>query len=777
MGSPVRVLYVDADTDAADEAATRLEREDGRFTVEATASATAGLDRLDADFDCVVSEYALPDTDGLGFFDAVREEYPDVPFVLFTGAGSEAVAAEAVDAGVTSYVRKRDGTGQYGDLAERVREAVGQHRSQRRRDSQRREYEQLFEEAPVMFARVRAEGGEPVIEDCNDRFAERLGYDPEALRGRSLRELYTEESVARAIEGDGFERALAGELTTAERQFETASGDVVDVLARAAPWSDGSGDPAGTLAMYFDITERKERLRQLERYETVIDASGDPVYTLDADGTFTVVNDAFCEMTGYDEADVAGAHFASILTRADRLRGEEVVRSLRDPDTDRRTSELTVVCQDGTRVPCEIHITPLPTDDEESFRGTVGVIRDVSARKERERAVREQRERLQERGEKLIRLRNYTQDLTYADTPTETATVALNAIDEILGFDLGAVFTQSGTQEGVLDVVEILNRPQMEKMYGGIPVFLRDSPPGTHSELAWEVFETGESVFINDTAGSDRLARKSPFGSLMLYPVGDHGLVLLAATALEAFTETEEILLDLLAAALESAFDRLDRERELRRQRDALERQNERLEEFASVVSHDLRNPLQVADLRLELAREECDSDHLGDVSDALDRSQALVEDLLTLAREGDPVGESEPVDLCDVAEICWHTTATPDATLRTETDRTVLADRSRLQQLFENLYRNAVEHGGSDVTVTVGATEAGFYVEDDGPGISAGERESVFEGGYSTSDDGTGYGLRIVEQVATAHGWDVRVTDGTEGGARFVVSGVDFAR
>jgi len=79
-------------------------------------------------------------------------------------------------------------------------------------------------------------------------------------------------------------------------------------------------------------------------------------------------------------------------------------------------------------------------------------------------------------------------------------------------------------------------------------------------------------------------------------------------------------------------------------------------------------------------------------------------------------------------------------------------------------------------VTITVGATDEGFYVEDDGPGIPAEERESVFEGGYSTTADGTGFGLRIVEQVATAHGWEVRVTDGTGGGARFEVSGVDVA-
>ncbi|MXR51357.1 hypothetical protein GRX03_07025 [Halovenus sp. WSH3] len=206
-----------------------------------------------------------------------------------------------------------------------------------------------------------------------------------------------------------------------------------------------------------------------------------------------------------------------------------------------------------------------------------------------------------------------------------------------------------------------------------------------------------------------------------------------------------------------------------------LERQNERLEEFASIVSHDLRNPLNVAEGRLELAREECDSEHLDAVGRAHERMNTLIDDLLTLAREGDQVGDLEPVNLGFLTKNCWQNVATDHATLMIETDRRIQADQSRLGQLLENLMRNAVEHGGKDVTVTVGELDNGFYVEDDGPGIPEDERDDVFEAGYSTSEDGTGFGLSIVKQVAQAHGWDVRVTDGSEGGARFEITGVEF--
>ena len=196
---------------------------------------------------------------------------------------------------------------------------------------------------------------------------------------------------------------------------------------------------------------------------------------------------------------------------------------------------------------------------------------------------------------------------------------------------------------------------------------------------------------------------------------------------------------------------------------------------------------------RLGLAREECESPHLEDVSRALDRSEALIEDLLTLARKGTGVDEMEPVELGSVARECWGNVETDGETVRVENDVTVRADESRLRQLLENLFRNAVEHGstssqpGADdavehgvkaVTVTVGELDAvdGFYVEDDGPGIPEGERDRVFETGYTTASDGTGLGLSIVQRIAEAHGWEITATAGETGGARFEISGVETA-
>ncbi|MFB6138665.1 MAG: PAS domain-containing sensor histidine kinase [Halobacteriaceae archaeon] len=208
-----------------------------------------------------------------------------------------------------------------------------------------------------------------------------------------------------------------------------------------------------------------------------------------------------------------------------------------------------------------------------------------------------------------------------------------------------------------------------------------------------------------------------------------------------------------------------------------LERQNRRLEEFATLVSHDLRNPLGVAQGRIEQVAEECDSEHVTAVERSLDRMEALVDDMLALARQGRAIGDRRRVVLADVARRAWEAVDAPRATLAVETGATLGADPDRLCQALENLFRNAVEHAGPEVTVTVSALPdgRGFAVEDDGPGLDPDLGEDVFELGVTSAPDGTGFGLGIVEEVVSAHGWEVGVTEGTDGGARFEVTGVDL--
>ncbi|AXG06967.1 hybrid sensor histidine kinase/response regulator [Haloplanus rubicundus] len=272
---------------------------------------------------------------------------------------------------------------------------------------------------------------------------------------------------------------------------------------------------------------------------------------------------------------------------------------------------------------------------------------------------------------------------------------------------------------------------------------------------------------LNDRIGEDDDV--SPLPVVVLTGLTDD------ETALEAIQQGAQdyLLKDHLEAKLLERAVRYALERH--RQERILERQNERLERFASIVSHDLRNPLQVAQGRLTHVDPGDTAEHLDEAVDALDRMEELVDDLLDLARDGRDIDATESVDVADTARSAWSNVEAPASTLGVDVAGTATADAGRLTQLFENLFRNAVEHADdrSSVGVTVGALDDGFYVADDGPGIPESERDDVFEAGYTTNEDGTGFGLDIVREIVDAHGWSISITESETGGARFEITGL----
>ena len=574
---PIDVLQVDDDPRFSDLAAELLEREDEELAVETATSASEGLDRLaDGGFDCVVTGYDMPGRDGIEFLEAVREEHPELPFILFTGKGSEAVASETISAGVTDYLQKEAGTEQYAVLATRIRNVVTRYRRERELQQEQRRFEMLFERLTQPAVEVEFDGETPIVTAINSTF----GYGPDEIVGESLDAYVVPEDRTAAAE-EIKRRALAGErLFSEEVVRETADGRR-DFLIQNAVYEDGSKG----FAIYTDITDRKGHERELERYETIVEALGDPVYAIDDEGQYTFVNDAFTRMTGYSEAELLGEHTSLVVSESTVEKGVELTKELRRAEEGAtRTCEMEVITADGERIPCENHVVLLPFDEDGEFRGTAGVVREVTERRERKRE---------------------------------------------------------------------------------------------------------------------------------------------------------------------------------------LERQNERLEEFASIISHDLQSPLSVVEGRVELAQAECDSGHLEVATRSLERMNQLIDRTLALARSGQVIGETGPVDLAGLAEQSWRNVDTADSVLRVEGDPVIEANEDRLRHLFENLYRNAVEHGGPDVTVTVG-------VLDDEEGIPGSEREEVLAAGYSMTESGTGLGLSIVRQIAKAHGWEIEVAEAASGGSRFEISGVD---
>ncbi|SFS98308.1 response regulator [Halostagnicola kamekurae] len=460
-----RVLHVDDDPNFSDVVTSFLESEDEALEVVTETSVEDGLSQLQkGSVDCVVSDYDMPETNGLDFFEAVRESHPEMPFILFTGKGSEEIASTAISRGVTDYLQKAGGTEQYEVLANRIRNSVDRHRTER---ELRRNREFL--------TRV-------------------LNLNPSAI---------------------------------------------------------------------IVLDECGEIVRANERAETILDLP---------------------------ESEITSRSFDD--------------------------AEWDVVDEDG----CSISKDALPFG------------------------------RVRESGESVYEI-------------------------------------QHGIRRADGDVVWV--------SINAAPLW------DEHDEIQYVV-----------TVVSDITSRKRKNQSLN-------------ATIIQ-------------------------------------------LEGFGNVLSHDLGNIHQIAHGRLELARDTGEQEHFEAVEESIDRAEGMLDELTTAMQAGSIVEEVATVAVDDVFDRAWQSQATADATREVEEGIRIEANEMALQRMFENLVRNAFEHGDNTATVRVGSLADGFYVEDDGPGIPKDERENVFEPGYTTKKGGTGTGLVSIQQIALAHGWDTEIRDGSDGGARF---------
>lgn len=705
-----RVLHVDDEPDLSEMVGTFLERADDRFEIVQANSASMGLDRLsEQTFDCVISDYDMPGCNGIEFLEEVRDEFPDLPFILFTGKGTEEIASDAISAGVTEYLQKQTGTDQYTVLANTVSNAIEHYRSTQAVQQREQRLQTVLDSVTNAIVEVDSNWRFTLVNQQAEKLYE---MDAEYLLGRNFWEVFSEAL------GTRFEAEYRQVMETREPT------SFVEYFSQLDGWFDIDVYPnnAGGIGFYFvEVTEQRERQQELEQANAVLSTLFEtlPVGVLaeDADRNVLAVNNHLIDLfesPGPPE-DVHGTDCVQLTEQVSDtfVESNQFVERTNQLVADREPIDNErLVLHDDRIFERDYRPVELPDGD-----GHLWVYKDISDQEEQRR-----------RYEAVF---NQTYQFTGLLEPDGTVLEANNTVLEFAGLDRNEVVGQ--------------------KMWE-LPLFQYSQSTREQAQSAVERAANGEFVHHElYLQGADREA----IIDFSVRPVTD-----------------EQGSVRFLVPEGHEITDRKEHEQALQRERD-------RLDEFAGVLSHDLRNPLNVAEGRLELVQEECDSEHLPAIETALDRMDRLTEDILWLAREGREIGSLDAVMLHDTIDTAWNMVAdnAPHAELHSADDgfstATIEADDDRLGQLLENLFRNAIEHGDDEVTVTVGTMDDGFYVEDDGPGISENNRDSVFSAGYSTSEDGTGFGLSIVKQIAEAHGWDVELTESEAGGARFDITGV----
>jgi len=432
-------------------------------TVTSAEAALALLARTDVA--AAVCDHATEDgLDGLAVLEAIRGDYPELPVLLCTPEPDGRVAAEATRLDVTEYVPRSEA-----EPADRVRERLragsGSARSGARERELARNNEALQRLTELASSDSHTEDAilARVLEIGADRLGLSLGYlsridgrdyevvsvvgDHDVIQAgteTSLSNTYCRRIVDRqdsysitdavaegladdpAYQMSGIACYLGGKVVVDGELYGTLC--FADDEPRTEPFSESEQTFTQLLAEWTSRElERRQRKTDLEQYENVIEAVDDGIYALDEAGNFELVNNAMTELTGYSESALLGAHTSHIKSDEVVERAESIVREMifDEREGDEETFDLSIQRADGTSFPAEDHMTLLWDDDGEWFEGTAGIIRDITAQKERD--------------QRLSGLLETTRSLMQAQTAEDVAETVVAAAESALGFDLNLV--------------------------------------------------------------------------------------------------------------------------------------------------------------------------------------------------------------------------------------------------------------------------------------------------------------------------------------------------
>ena len=519
--------------------------------VERAATAAAALEAVrNESVECLLSEYALPETTGVELLESVRADHETLPVILCTASGSEAVAADAVAAGVTDYIALDAPAVDIEDVLDRIARSVETAREAKTRRDRARQFDAIFEDARTATWVLDPDG---TLARMNETAREMADTTVEGAAGEPFWTLpwwsaasETQTDVRRIVETamDGaFGNAVVTEAVAGE------ASRVVDLSAR--PVCDDRGRIVSIVVEAVDITERVDLERDLrqseELHRVTLNNMTDTVLITDEAGEYTYVCPNVHFIFGYtvDEIRELGPIEELLgpdLFDREELAEEGVLKNIECTATDKAGREHTLL----------VNVREVSIQD-----GTLLYsCRDITKRKQREEA--------------LATLQETARDFLYAETHREIAQHVVDDTPSVLDVDASAVYLFDA-DDNELDPV--VHSAAMERLNGPPrPVHANDGGVTSYS------FVENEPLFFDDVHDSDRLDnRATDLRSAAYIPLGNHGVFVAGSEEVGAFDDVTRELADLLAATAEAALDRVTRESRLREQDRELQHRNDQL--------------------------------------------------------------------------------------------------------------------------------------------------------------------------------------------------------
>jgi PAS domain S-box-containing protein len=615
----------------------------------------------------------------------------------------------------------------------------------------------LLDNIPVIVFKFDADG---ILTESRGQALERIGLEPGEAVGSDIREMYADypeicDSIECALDGEQVRMVSdVGELS-----FET----------QYRPITDEDGTVEEVIGISLDVTEQRDRERRLEENDAILQQ-----LTETTDDVFWLFNSDFTELQFINDAyeDVWGLSISAL-----RNDPQDFMNGVHPDDKDIVRNAIGTL-QDGESTDNEYRVNPNddfsrwvrvkgePIYEDGDLVRVAGFARDITERKERE--------------QQLAALSESTEQLSYAKTPESVAENVVAITEEILGEPLAAVWRYDEETDRLSPWVVSENATSIGEQSGtdGLNPII----PGTDEMAA---FRSDGPTYIPEYQALDTQSHpEAEIGSVLLCPIGEYAMLCVGSVSVDAFDPGDTNLVTILTSHAGAAFERAEREQALETYKNKLKKSNENLQEFAYIASHDLQEPLRSVTSYLGLIESEY-HDQLDDdgqfyverAESNAARMSSMIDALLQYSRVETQGGEFTEVDVekvvSDTIDSLGVLISETAADITVGDLPTVTADGDQLGQVFQNLVKNAIEHGGDPPEVDIQGVDTGdaweFSVSDTGPGIPESQHDRVFEIFQQATDEDddtgeAGIGLSICERIVARHHGEIWIESSNEG-------------
>jgi PAS domain S-box-containing protein len=715
----IRVLVIDDDLELLDLLERFLVAEHPEFQVECVTSAQDAIQILDeSSFDVIVSDYHLgPDVmNGLELLEWLRDAGNRVPFVMFTGKSREEVAIRALNLGADFYLRKDEDSFQtlISELGHHIQKYVGVSRLENALAQIESRFQSLYDSSMDGILVTNLSG---VVSQCNQRFGEMLGYEMNQIKGASFRDLAPKEwhriltEVGNEVQNSGHSRIIEAEL-------KTKDGSKLPVAISSWRMDDEEGRPIGAWVLVRDVSLSKVAEKALKeneaRFRTLFEDSPDAIVLFDSDGSLVNANRAVIEMYGLNGVESIRGYrlfedpdFPSEVK--DSLRRGVSARFEREYSFESaKEAGLYDTSRSDTAL-FEVIAAPFGMDDAGEVHGYMIITRELTESRSAEKELETLRRRFQ---------------AVFENTPVGLAFQRVSLADdgqpsrfEILEANASFARITGLDEEGFCDL-------SIEELYANI-----EKPKHGWASVLSNVIRTSLPFFHEAPAVS-----KNEWYSITIYSPAPN----LAVTVLADITEQV-------------------------RAYELLGRQREELSEFAHHMKHDITSSLLKMEAYAEILETDFNEKDLDRLKQLIEEVKDLLSHSVQLADAGLVIDEKCMTNLDKISREVADEVLGDSVAFKQQALPEVMADSTKVSQVFRNLFENAVIHGeATRVWIELSHSDDGVVisVSNDGRQVPAEDREHLFTRGFSTGEGRRGLGLVIVKKLVEAHGWGISLAD-----------------